>query len=309
MASTHSAVTSAPPNTRRKSKLKRNEALTGWAFVLPELLGFSIFTFFSIGYSFYISLTKYELLTPPAFIGLRNYARLLQDPRFLKFLGNTVYYVIWLVPIVLVFSMALAIGINVKTKFLTGLYRTALFLPCITSTIAISLVWIWILNPDVGLINTVLRGIGIHNPPRWLESTTWAKPALIVMRVWQMSGYYMIIFLAGLQVIPESLYEAAEVDGASRWQKTIHITVPMLANITFVVSIMLVIEAFNIFEAVFVMTEGGPLGSTNTLMYYIYQLGFQNYNMGYASAVAWVLFIILLAVTLIQYAFRREQKA
>ena len=291
---------------QRSGGLKRREALTGWLFVLPELIGFSIFTFFSIGYSFYISLTKYELLSPPVFVGFRNYQRLFIDTRFFKYLGNTAYFVVGLVPLVLIFSMALAIAINKKTKILTNLYRSALFLPCITSTVAISLVWMWILNPDIGVINTILRSIGIQEPPRWLESITWAKPALIVMRIWQMSGYYMIMFLAGLQSISDSLYEAAEMDGATRWQRTLHITVPMLSNTTFVVAIMLVIEAFNIFEAVFVMTEGGPMGSTNTLMYYIYQLGFQNYNMGYASSVAWVFFAIILCVTLVQYTFRKE---
>lgn len=293
-------------NKRRSGGLKRREALTGWLFVLPELVGFSIFTFFSIGYSFYISLTKYELLSPPQFVGFRNYSRLFSDSRFFKYLGNTGYFVVWLVPLVLVISMALAIAINKKTRVLTNIYRSALFLPCITSTVAISLVWMWILNPDIGVINTLLRTIGVQDPPRWLESIAWAKPALIVMRIWQMSGYYMIMFLAGLQGISDSLYEAAEMDGATRWQRTFHITVPMLSNTTFVVAIMLVIEAFNVFEAVFVMTEGGPMGSTNTLMYYIYQLGFQNYNMGYASSVAWIFFAIILCVTLVQYNFRKE---
>ena len=172
-----------------KGSLKKREALTGWLFVMPELIGFSIFTFFAIGYSFYISLTKYELLSAPKFVGLRNYARLFRDAKFFKYLGNTLYFVVALVPLVLVISMALAILINKKTKVLTNIYRSALFLPCITSTIAVSLVWIWILNPDIGVINTVLRALNVQNPPRWLESIVWAKPALIVMRVWQMAGY------------------------------------------------------------------------------------------------------------------------
>lgn len=291
---------------RRTGGLKRREALTGWIFVLPELIGFSIFTFFSISYSFYISLTKYELLSPPVFVGIKNYARIFKDTKFFKYLGNTSYFVVGLVPIVLVISMMLAIAINRKTKFLTNIYRSALFLPCITSTVAISLVWMWILNPDIGVINTILRAVGVQNPPKWLESVLWAKPALIVMRIWQMAGYYMVIFLAGLQSIPDSLYEAAMIDGASRSQRTFYITVPMLSNTTFMVAIMLIIESFNIFEAVFVMTEGRPMGSTNTLMYYIYQLGFQNYNMGYASAVAWIFFLIILGITLVQYRFRKE---
>lgn len=302
-------MTGAQTQRRARSlTLQRREALTAWAFVLPALAGFAVFTFGAIVYSFYISLTRWELLTDPVFVGLRNYMRLFKDPKFFKYLGNTLYFVVWLVPVVLVTSMGLAILINKRTRILTGLYRSALFVPCITSTVAISLVWLWILNPDTGIINNLLRTMGVANPPRWLESTAWAKPALIVMRVWQMSGYYMVMFLAGLQTIPESLYEAAEVDGATRWQRTYKITIPMLANTTFVVAIMLVIEAFNIFEAVFVMTEGGPVGATTTLMYYIYQQGFQSYNMGYASAVAWVFFAMILLVTLVQYAFRGEQK-
>jgi multiple sugar transport system permease protein len=296
------------PAGKSRYTLRRREAITGWLFVMPALLGFAVFTFGSILYSFYLSLTKWELLTSPEFIGLRNYVKLFSDPKFFKFTGNTLYFVVWLVPLVLVISMALAILINRKTKLLTNIYRSSLFLPCITSTVAISLVWMWILNPDTGIINNILRVFGVTDPPRWLESTVWAKPALIVMRVWQMSGYYMIMFLAGLQVIPENLYEAAEVDGATRWQKTVKITIPMLTNTTFVVAVMLVIEAFNIFEAIFVMTEGGPIGSTTTLMYYIYDLGFKRYNMGYASAVAWVFFAMILVVTLIQYAMRKEQK-
>lgn len=288
--------------------LRRKEALTGWAFVMPALIGFGVFTFGAIIYSFYISLTRWELLTDPVFVGFRNYSRLFSDAKFYKYLGNTLYFVVFLVPIVLIISFALAMLINKKTKFLTSVYRSALFVPCITSTVAVSLVWLWILNPDTGIINNLLRYVGVTDPPRWLESVKWAKPALIVMRVWQMSGYYMIMFLAGLQVIPENLYEAAEVDGATRWQKTIKITIPMLSNTTFVVAIMLVIEAFNIFESVFVMTEGGPIGSTSTLMYYIYELGFKTYNMGYASAVAWIFFAMILVVTLVQYGFRNEQK-
>lgn len=301
-------VQTAKPMGKNRFPLRRREAFTGWLFVMPALIGFSVFTFGSILYSFYISLTKWELLTPPEYIGFRNYVKLFSDAKFFKFTGNTLYFVVWLVPLVLVISMALAILINRKTRLLTNIYRSSLFLPCITSTVAISLVWMWILNPDTGIINNILRSFGVSDPPRWLESTAWAKPALVVMRVWQMSGYYMVMFLAGLQVIPENLYEAAEVDGATRWQKTVKITIPMLANTTFVVAIMLVIEAFNIFEAIFVMTEGGPIGSTTTLMYYIYELGFKRYNMGYASAVAWVFFAMILVVTLVQYVLRKEQK-
>ena len=212
-----------------------------------------------------------------------------------------------LVPVVLVISLFLAILINKKVGKLTKAYRVALFLPSITSTVAVSMVWLWIFNPDMGILNNFLTAIGFHNPPMWLSDPEWSKPALIIMRVWQMSGYYMLLFLAGLQTIPETLYEAAEVDGASSWQRFTRITVPMLSNTTFVVVILLIIESFNMFESIFVMTEGGPLGSTSTIMYYIYEQGFMSYNMGYASALAWIFFALILVFTLIQFRFRREQ--
>ena len=186
-------------------------------------------------------------------------------------------------------------------------YRVALFLPSITSTVAVSMVWLWIFNPDMGILNNILTAIGLNDVPLWLGDPAWSKPALVIMRVWQMSGYYMLMFLAGLQTIPETLYEAADVDGATGWQKFIRITVPMLSNTTFVVAILLVIEAFNMFESIFVMTKGGPLGSTSTIMYYIYEQGFTNYNMGYASALAWIFFALIMIVTLVQYRFRHEQ--
>ncbi len=299
-------VTSQP---RRKFSLKQREAMLGWLFVSPALIGFSIFTFGSILYSFYLSLTDYDLFTPPTFIGLKNYIKAFtNDKYFYKYFGNTFYFVAFLVPIVLVTSLLLAMMINRKAGALTKTYRVALFLPSITSTVAVSMVWIWIFNPNIGLLNNFLYAIGFSDPPMWLDSTEWSKPALVIMRVWQMSGYYMIMFMAGLQTIPETLYEAAEVDGATKVQKFFHITVPMLSNTTFVVAILLVIEAFNMFESIFIMTGGGPLGSTSTIMYYIYEQGFSYYDMGYASSLAWIFFALIMIVTLIQYKFRNEQE-
>lgn len=293
---------------KRRLNLKRREAFTGWLFVSPALIGFSIFTFGSMLYSLYLSMTDYNLLSAPNWIGFANYIRAFtEDQYFYPFFGNTFYFVVALVPIVLVMSLLLAILINKKAGPLTKGYRVALFLPSITSTVAVSMVWLWIFNPDMGILNNFLTAIGFNDLPLWLGDPAWSKPALVIMRVWQMCGYYMLMFLAGLQTIPESLYEAAEVDGASVWQKFVRITVPMLSNTTFVVAILLVIEAFNMFESVFIMTQGGPLGSTSTIMYYIYEQGFINYNMGYASALAWIFFTIVMVITLIQYRFRNEQ--
>ena len=295
-------------NKDKRMSLKTKEALTGWLFLSPALIGFSIFTFGSIIYSLYLSLTDYDLMTKPKFIGLENYIRAFtKDESFYKFFGNTLYFVVLLVPIVLAISLFLALLINKKAGKITKAYRVALFLPSITSTIAVSMVWLWIFNPDMGLINNMLTAIGFNNPPMWLNSPDTSKMALVIMRVWQMSGYYMIMFLAGLQTIPESLYESAQVDGANKIQSFFKITLPMLSNTTFVVIILLVIEAFNMFESIFIMTNGAPLGSTSTIMYYIYEQGFGNYNMGYASAIAWIFFVVIMIITLIQYRFRNEQ--
>ena len=292
----------------RRLNLKQREALTGWLFVSPALIGFGIFTFGAILYSLYLSFTDYDMFGTPEWVGLDNYIKAFtNDEYFYQYFGNTFYFAIVLVPVVLVISLFLAILINKKVGKLTKAYRVALFLPSITSTVAVSMVWLWIFNPDMGILNNFLTAIGFHNPPMWLSDPEWSKPALIIMRVWQMSGYYMLLFLAGLQTIPETLYEAAEVDGASSWQRFTRITVPMLSNTTFVVVILLIIESFNMFESIFVMTEGGPLGSTSTIMYYIYEQGFMSYNMGYASALAWIFFALILVFTLIQFRFRREQ--
>lgn len=290
---------------KRFMTLKRREACLGWLFVSPALIGFSIFTFGSILYSFYLSMTDYDLVSTPKWVGFDNYIRAFtKDQYFYKYFGNTLYFVVTLVPIVLALSLLLAILINKKTSWVNNIYRVALFLPSITSTVAVSMVWLWIFNPDMGLINNFLMAIGLNDVPMWLGDTAWSKPALVIMRVWQMGGYYMIMFLAGLQTIPETLYEAAELDGASGIQKFFRITLPLLSNTTFVVMILLVIEAFNMFESIFIMTAGGPLGSTSTMMYYIYEQAFSSYNMGYASALAWIFFALIMVVSLIQYKFR-----
>ncbi|MDK2991998.1 MAG: multiple sugar transport system permease protein [Clostridiales bacterium] len=294
-------------HNRRKSKLEAQEALTGWLFILPAIIGLSIFIYGAVIYSLGISFTEWDLLTPAIWIGFSNYSKIFTDQTFLQCLYNTIFFVIVMVPFGIIFSMAMAIALNYPIKGLS-FFRAAFYMPSITSTIAIGMVWLWILNPDQGILNAILRGIGITNPPRWLESVVWAKPALAIMRLWQVSGYYMIMYLAGLQSIPTELYEAADMDGAGFWQKTRYITIPMLSNTTFFVMIMLIIESFNIFEAIYVMTEGSPGGSTNTLLYYIYTEAFQSYRMGYAASLAWVLFMILFVLTMIQFMIRRKSE-
>ncbi len=291
------------------SKLARREAIAGWLFILPLLAGIAVFTYGALVYSAQISLTRWDLLTPPEFVGLENYARLFDDEELRSCFVNTLFFVATLVPLGIVSAMALAIALNRKLRGLS-FFRASYYLPCVTSTVAVGMVWLWILNPDQGVINSLLRAVGVADPPRWLESVLWAKPALVIVRLWQVSGYYMLMYLAGLQGIPEQIYEAAEIDGATAWGKIRHITVPLLSNTTFFVSTLLTIEAFNIFEAIYVMTKGSPGGSTNTLLYYIYTRAFQSSppKMGYAAAIAWGLFLILFVVTLAQFAIRRQRE-
>ncbi len=293
----------------KMSTLQKKESLSGWLFILPLVIGVGIFTYGTLVYSFKISLTRWELLTPPTFVGFENYRKIFSDPVFKECLLNTLYFVVAIVPLGIIIALFFAILLNRKIKG-SAFFRASFYLPCITSTVAVSMVWLWILNPDLGIINTILRGLGVVDPPRWLESTMWAKPALVILRLWQVSGYYMIMYLTGLQNIPNELYEAAELDGANSWQRIRHITIPLLSNTTFFVTTLLIIEAFNIFESIYVMTEGGPGGSTNTLMYYIYTRGFRSAppRMGYASAMAWVLFFILFVVTLAQFLVRKKKE-
>lgn len=287
--------------------MKKQEALTGWLFILPALIGLAVFIYGALVYSLYISFTKWDLLTPAKWIGFGNYLNIFKDETFFQCFYNTLYFVVFIVPLGIITAMAMAMILNNKVKCLT-FFRAAYYMPSITSTIAIGMVWLWIFNPDQGVLNSLLVILGIGDPPRWLESTVWARPALSIMRLWQVSGYYMIFYLAGLQNIPTSLYEAAEIDGASSWQKTRYITIPLLSNTTFFVSIMLIIEVFNLFEAIYIMTEGRPGGTTNTILYYIYTEAFRSYRMGYSSAVAWVLFVILFMFTLIRFIIRGKKE-
>lgn len=292
---------------KRKPRLslKQKEAITGWVFVAPLLIGFLVFTAFSMFYSLYISFTDWNILSSPKWVGFNNYVQIFtKDNYFWDNLYNTFYYVIVLVPVVTVISLFFALILNKKTKQ-SFLYRAILFLPCVVSTVAIAVVWRWLFNSDRGVINGILMMIGIENPPKWLLSARHAKNAIIIMRVWQMTGYYMMFYLTGLQTIPDTVYEAATVDGAGKFKQFWYITLPLLRPTTFVLTILLVLEAFNIFEVVVVMTEGAM--GTSSLMYYIYSLGFESYKMGYASSLAWVMFILILGFTILRFVLKKDE--
>jgi multiple sugar transport system permease protein len=289
----------APRLTRRHGlSLAGQEALTGYLFILPSFVGFLAFLVVPMVMSLGISLYEWELLLPPQFAGLDNYRALLDDALFREVLFNTAYYVAGVVPLNILISLGLAVWLNSKLRGVT-FYRLAFFLPVVTVTVAVSLVWKWMYEPHVGLINAALGWLGI-NGPTWLGDPRWAMPALILMSVWKGFGYNMVVFLAGLQGIPATVHEAAVIDGASTWQRFWRITLPLLSPAIFFAVVMTVITSFQVFDQALVMTRGGPVNATNTIVLYIYQNGFEFFRMGYAAAMAWVLFAIILAFTLLQ---------
>ncbi|MCL4515425.1 MAG: sugar ABC transporter permease [Firmicutes bacterium] len=284
----------------------REEPLSASLLLLPAVLNTLFFTVFPVLMAVWISLQSWDLLTPPQFVGLKNYTEILfHDAHFRQAVGNTVYFVLGQVPLNVAVSLFLAILLNQKLKGISW-FRTAFYTPIVTSTVSVAIVWLWMLNGDFGLINWGLRFMGISRPPNWLVDPFWAKPALILMTVWKNAGYYMVMFLAGLQSIPESLYEAAEVDGARSWRKFWSITFPLISPTTFLVTILLIVDAFQIFDQVYIITKGGPSGSTETIVYYIYNHGFEWFKMGYASAMAWILFVIIFILTLLQFRLQRK---
>lgn len=281
----------------------RKDERTAWLFLLPSLVLFLAFTGLPVVVAFFVSFTQWDLFNPPIFTGLTNYTKLLADPIFGKVMGNTAYFVLLSVPIQMLIGLLCALALNRAIRGQT-FFRVAYFLPVVTSTIAAALVWAWLFNANVGLINVLLTLLGVSEPPRWLSSTRWAMPAVIIVSIWQNVGYAMVLFLAGLQNIRADLYDAAAIDGARGWKRLWFITLPLLSPTTFFVLIISIIGSFQVFELVFVMTQAGPANATNTLVYYIYQNGFQFYQMGYASAAAMILFAIVLVMTLIQYALQ-----
>lgn len=283
--------------------LQRSEAVSGLLMASPWLVGLLLFSIGPILASAVYSFTRYTILTPASFMGLGNYERLLtQDPLFWTSIYNTMYYAVLGVPISVAFSLVLALLLNQKIRG-RNVFRTIFFVPSIVSGVAVSILWLWLLNPDTGLINTTLGLFGIRGP-LWLQSTEWAKPAIILMGLWGVGGS-MIIFLAGLQGIPRHLYEAALLDGANAWSQFVSITVPFLTPTIFFNLLVGFIAAFQIFTPAFVMTGGGPADSTTFYALYLFRHGFEYFNMGYASALSWILFLVVLAVTLVQLVVGR----
>ena len=287
------------------SGLKRHERRAAYLFLLPSFVGFFCFSLLAFLASFVISFFDWDMLTTPSFVGLDNYVNLLHDKTFHLVLWNTFIYTIGTVPLSAGLGLLVALGLNQRIRGLS-IYRTIYFMPVVTSLVAVSLLWQWVFDSHYGLLNNMLRFVGVDNAPEWLSSTTWAMPALILMSVWSNIGFTMVLFLAGLQNIPDHLYEAAEIDGASAWQRFRYVTLPLLTPTTFFVLVISTINSFQVFTQALIMTKGGPVHATSTIVYYIYENGFHWFKMGYASAMAWVLFLIIFLLTLLQMRLQRK---
>ena len=276
----------------------KKEAVEGFLFISPWLIGFLIFTLGPLIASIFLSLSKWDIFSDPQFVGFANYVKMFEDPLFKKSLWNTFYYSIVSIPLGMAGGLSLALLLNQKVKGLP-IFRTIFYLPSVTSGVAVALLWKWIFNPEFGLANAILNWFGLPGS-QWLSSPTWAMPAIIIMSLWGVGGG-MLIYLAGLQGIPQQLYEAAELDGAGSWSCFVNITLPMLSPTLFFQLIMGIIGSFQVFTQVFVMTGGGPANATLVYVLYLYRNAFQWWKMGYASALAWFLFAIILILTLIQF--------
>lgn len=290
----------------RRGSLQRGEAVAAYLFLLPNIVGFLVFTLFAVLASAGLALTNWDIISwPPDFVGLRNFERLLTvDETFHKVLWNTTVFTVASVVASMVLSLGVALAMNAALRGIV-LFRTAYYLPVVTSSVAVAVVWTWFYNPDFGPLSYYVSALGI-SPPQWLGSQEWALPAVIIVAVWKAIGYDMIIWLAGLQGIPQHLYEAAGIDGASRWRRFTSITLPLLTPTTFFVLVISLIRAFQVFDIVQVMTDGGPADATRTMVVFIYDQGFKYLKMGYAAAVAWTLFLIVFLVTIVQWRVQKS---
>lgn len=281
-------------------KFSNNEAAAGWIFILPAILGTLIFIIIPVICSFGLSFAKWDLLNPIEFVGLANYKEIFKEPLFGKIFLNTVVFAVATSVLGVIIPLVLAVILNSKIRG-SELFKTAYFLPFITPMIVIGIVWQWIFDPNIGLLNKVL-----HLHINWLYDTHWALPALIIVSVWKLIGYNMIIFLSSLSGISNSMFEAAKIDGASPFKTFLHVTIPLMSPTIFFVVIITAISSFQVFDLIYLMTQGGPLDSTNVLVYAIYKNAFEYFNAGKASAIAYVLFVVILILTLIQWGLRKK---
>ena len=289
-----------------KSSLKRKKTLVAYSFILPSLTGFLIFTFVPIIFSLILAFCEWDSGNPIKFIGFKNFSYMfLKDKSFWISLKNTIYYTVITVPLTMVVALFLAILMNKPLKGRV-FFRSVLFFPYVASLVAIAVVWLALFNPEIGPINSILRTLGVENPPRWAASTTWAMPTIIGLTVWKSMGYYMIVYLAALQAISKDLYEAAALDGANGWQQFLNVTWTGITPTTFYILMMLMVTTFKSYDIMYITTQGGPGESTKVLAYHIFNQAFVNSKFGYASAVSMVLLVIILCATFIQFRFENK---
>ncbi|MFF0316771.1 carbohydrate ABC transporter permease [Micromonospora sp. NPDC005252] len=287
--------------------MSRN-TVAGWSFILPNFVGFAVLTLLPVVVLFYVAFTNWNVFGVAEWTGTANFRRMWGDASFWTALRNTVYYTVFHIPLTLAAALGLALLLNRKLRGVR-FFRTVAFFPYITSIVAMAIVWNQLFSPEYGPINALLGVVGVDNAPGWTTSSTWSMPAVIIVGTWRYMGYYMLLFLAGLQTIPAQLYEAAETDGASPWQRFVHVTLPGLRHTTFFVTVLLTIESFKVFDLILVMTGGGPGQSTLVLSQYIYQKGFEENQFGYASAVSIVLFAICFSITVIQFMVNKRRNS
>jgi multiple sugar transport system permease protein len=280
------------------SRMEWTEALWFYLLVSPWLIGFLVFALGPIVASFYLSFTQYDMANPPVWLGVENYQTLVEDPLVWQSLKVTAIWVFGGLPLRLFVAFVFALLLNQQLPC-SGIFRTVFYLPSVVSGVAVALVWVWLLQPQFGIVNYFLEMLGLPGP-RWLSSPNWALPGFIIMSLWS-TGATMVIFLAGLQGIPVELYEAAEIDGASKFRQFLGVTLPLITPVLLFNLVMGIISSFQVFTQAFVMTNGGPANATLFYMLYLYRVAFQYSQMGYASAMAWVLFLIILVLTLLVF--------
>lgn len=293
-----------PGKTKKSTTIRRNR-ITAYTFLLPNIIGFLLFILVPVIASFFMSFTSWNGFGSIEFIGLDNYVQLLKDENFKISFLNSILFMVISVPVTLFLSVLIAVILNQGVRFVK-VFRTAVFLPYVTATIAVAAVWQLIFNPTMGPINGMLMKLGIDQPPGWLSSPSWALMSVSIVYIWHSIGYYMVLFLAGLQNIPDYLYEAADLDGAGPISKFFKITLPMLSPVLFFTTIIGVINSFKVFDLIYVLTGGGPGRSTHVLVYDIYNSAFKQFEYGYASAMAYVLFLLILLISIVQFMGQKK---
>jgi multiple sugar transport system permease protein len=298
------------PKRRRSLRRTARRARREWSayvFLAPGLIVFSVFTVAALVFAFYLTFHEWDAIQPyKPYVGLQNYRDMVHDKDYRQSILNTVYYTGGSVPLGMLVGLALALLLNLPIKF-RGLFRTLYYLPVVTPLVAASILWKWLYNGDFGLFNYYLLRVHlIDQPLLWLSSENLAMPAVILMTVWMSTGFSMVVYLAGLQAIPDELYEAAKIDGAGPLKRLIHITIPMLRPTTLFLLVMGIIGSFQVFTQIFIMTNGGPVDKTTTMVFFIYQAAFKFYQFGYASTLAFGLFALLFVVTLVQLRLYRR---